>query len=94
MQIFHTKTAHSALKLATSVYPMCNVSKGSSKAKLLIDCKIIVWGECTMAHKKSLEALNHTLKDLTGKSQIMGGKLVILAGDFRHTACDTTGNTC
>ncbi|GBP79652.1 hypothetical protein EVAR_45761_1 [Eumeta japonica] len=37
-----------------------------------------------MAHKKSLEALNFTLKDLRRNNNIFGG-LMMLAGDFRQT---------
>jgi hypothetical protein len=46
---------------------------------------IIVWDECPMAHKKSLEALDRTLKDLRGNNRLMGGDLALLAGDFRQT---------
>lgn len=53
-------------------------------AKLLKLCKIIVWDECTMAHKKSFETLNTTLKDINNNTQLMGGKLILLAGDFRQ----------
>ena len=38
-----------------------------------------------MRHKKSLEALNTTLQDLRENGQLMGGALVVLAGDFRQT---------
>ncbi|GFT41378.1 ATP-dependent DNA helicase [Trichonephila clavipes] len=38
-----------------------------------------------MAHKKSLEALNRTLKDLRGNGQLFGGTLILLAGDFQQT---------
>ncbi|XP_050063212.1 uncharacterized protein LOC126552534 [Aphis gossypii] len=60
------RTAHSALKLPLNMHsnetPTCNVSKNSAMAKVLQQCKLIVWDECTMAHKKSLEALDRTLK--------------------------------
>ncbi|GBP93414.1 hypothetical protein EVAR_84305_1 [Eumeta japonica] len=38
-----------------------------------------------MAHKKSLEALNFTLKDLRRNNNIFGGLMILLAGDFRQT---------
>jgi ATP-dependent DNA helicase PIF1 len=83
------RTAHSALKLplnfAQSEIHICNISKGSGKAKLLQLCKVIVWDECTMAHKKALEALDRTMRDLRGKNQVMGAAVVVLAGDFRQT---------
>jgi len=38
-----------------------------------------------MVHKKALEALQHTLQDLRGNNDLMGGAIVVLAGDFRRT---------
>lgn len=63
----------------------CNISKTSGMGKVLRACKIIVWDRCTMAHKKSLEALNHTLKDFQNNQVPFGGALVLLSGDFRQT---------
>ncbi|XP_036343195.1 uncharacterized protein LOC118752408 [Rhagoletis pomonella] len=83
------RTAHSALKLPLNMQvneePTCNISKNSGMGKVLQTCKIIVWDECTMAHKKSLEALNRTLKDLRNNTNIFGAALILLAGDFRQT---------
>ncbi|XP_075231727.1 uncharacterized protein LOC142330388 [Lycorma delicatula] len=36
-------------------------------AEVFRKCKIIIWDECTMAHKHSFEALDRTLKDLIGQ---------------------------
>ncbi|BHF84822.1 hypothetical protein SprV_0902797400 [Sparganum proliferum] len=83
------RTAHSALKLPLNVHfvetPMCNISKSSGMGKVLQKCKLIVWDECTMAHKKALEALDRTLQDLRGSTRPFGGVLLLLAGDFRQT---------
>ena len=83
------RTAHSALKLPlnlqVSEQPICNISKGSGQAQVLKQCKLIVWDECTMAHKRALEALDRTLQDIRGNRRIMGGAVVLLAGDFRQT---------
>ncbi|XP_026467823.1 ATP-dependent DNA helicase PIF1-like [Ctenocephalides felis] len=38
-----------------------------------------------MPHKKSLEALNFTLKDLRRNNNIFGGLTILFAGDFRQT---------
>ena len=45
----------------------------------------MVWDECTMAHKKALEAVNRTLQDIRENNQLIGGLVVILAGGFRQT---------
>ena len=83
------RTAHSALKLPLNLHstetPTCNISKSSGMGKVLQQCKLIIWDECTMAHKKSLEALDQCLKDLRGKSKPFGSTLILLAGDFRQT---------
>jgi hypothetical protein len=83
------RTAHSAFKLplnmANSEVPTCNISRGSGKAKVLQECKLIVWDECTMSHKAALEALDVTLQDLRNNNRRMGGITLLLAGDFRQT---------
>ncbi|XP_057664461.1 uncharacterized protein LOC130898886 [Diorhabda carinulata] len=52
--------------------------------KVLAVSKIINWDECTMAHKRALEALNRTLKDLRNDSRCFGGAMILLSGDFRQ----------
>ena len=83
------RTAHSALKLPLNIqvieHPTCNISKTSGTAKLLQACDIVVWDECTMAHKKSVEAFDRTMRDIRGCTDLFGGALVLLAGDFRQT---------
>lgn len=81
--------AQSALKLPLNMQsnetPTCNISKNSAMAKVLQQCKLIVWDECTMAHKKSLEALDRTLKDPRSNHNGFGDAMILLAGDFRQT---------
>ncbi|CAG9835156.1 unnamed protein product [Diabrotica balteata] len=63
-----SRIAHSVLKLPLNMQsnetPTCNTSKTSAMAKVLQQCELIVWDESTMAHKKSLVALDRTLQDL------------------------------
>jgi hypothetical protein len=83
------QTAHSALKLPlnlqTTVTPTCNINRTSGMGKVLQSCQLIVWDECTMAHKKALETLHRTLQDFRGNEQLFGGALILLSGDFRQT---------
>ncbi|EFN61253.1 Uncharacterized ATP-dependent helicase YHR031C, partial [Camponotus floridanus] len=83
------RTAHSALKLPLNLQtieePTCNITKTSAMAKVLQNCKIIIWDECTMAHKRALEALDRTLRDLRSNQILFGGAMILLAGDFRQT---------
>ncbi|XP_017461157.1 PREDICTED: uncharacterized protein LOC108354487 [Rhagoletis zephyria] len=83
------RTAHSALKLPLNIQnneaPTCNISKNSGMGKVLQSAQLIIWDECTMAHKKALEALNRTLKDVRANQRLFGGTLILLSGDFRQT---------
>lgn len=54
-------------------------------AKVLRQTDIILLDECTMTHKKSLEAIDRTLKDIRGNAEMFGGALLLLSGDFRQT---------
>lgn len=67
------RTAYSASKLPLNLQtieePTCNITKNSAMAKVLSASKIIIWDECTMAHKRALKALNRTLKDLRNDSR-------------------------
>ncbi|GBP42557.1 hypothetical protein EVAR_82007_1 [Eumeta japonica] len=38
-----------------------------------------------MAHKRAIEALDRTIKDIKGNQHIMRGMVVLLAGNFRQT---------
>ncbi len=81
------RTAHSALKLSLNMQitetPICTIAKNSAMAKILQLCKLMVWDECTMAHKRSLEVLDRSLKDLRDNQNIFGGAMILLSGDFR-----------
>ncbi|XP_067939120.1 ATP-dependent DNA helicase pif1-like [Watersipora subatra] len=80
------RTSHSMFKLPLDIglleTPVCNIRKCTRLAHLLQTTKIIVWDECTMAHKATLEALDRTPKDLYNSDKLMGGVCVFLAGDF------------
>ncbi|VDN03621.1 unnamed protein product, partial [Onchocerca ochengi] len=82
-------TAHSALKLPLNIQlietPTCSISKASSMGKVLQKFILIVWDKCTMAHKKSIEALDRSLQDLRGNIKPFGNALILFAGDFRQT---------
>ncbi|VDM97499.1 unnamed protein product, partial [Onchocerca ochengi] len=83
------RTAHSTLKLPVNTNLIetstCNISKTSGMGKILQKCKLTVWDECTMAHKKSIEALDRSLQDLRGNIRPFGNALILFAGDFRQT---------
>ena len=46
-----------------------------------------------MMHKHGFEALDRTLQDVRENNKIMGGLLILLAGDFRQTLPIVTRGT-
>ncbi|UYV78775.1 hypothetical protein LAZ67_16002710 [Cordylochernes scorpioides] len=85
---FLQRTAHSTFKLPLDLtrdeVPVCNLNADSAMGEVLRQCKFIVWGECTMAHRHALEAVDITLKDCRKDQRPMGGVVLLLAGDFRQ----------
>lgn len=80
------RTAHSRFKIPVDVHEgsTCSISKQSDLAKLLIDSSLIIWDEAPMMNRFCYEALDRTLRDLTGSNHCFGGKIVVLGGDFRQ----------
>nr|XP_027067673.1 ATP-dependent DNA helicase RRM3-like [Coffea arabica] len=81
------RTAHSRFKIPLDISgnKSCQVSKQSSTAKLLIEAKLILWDEASMAKKETIEAFDMLLKDIMECDNPFGGKLVVFGGDFRQT---------
>jgi len=83
------RTAHSAFKLPLNLChhesPVCNINKGTDEANVLEQSCLIVWDEATMSHKNALHALDKSLKDIRSSSLLLGGIVLLLAGDFRQT---------
>nr|KAJ0216741.1 hypothetical protein LSAT_V11C300144770 [Lactuca sativa] len=77
------RTAHSRFKIPinlenNSVY---KISRQSGTAQLLQTAKVIIWDEASMAKRHALEAVDRTMKDITGVMLPFGGKIMVL-GDF------------
>ena len=49
------------------------ISKQSGDELLIIESRLIIWDEATMAHRKLIEGLDNLLHDLTGKHVVFGG---------------------
>jgi hypothetical protein len=56
----------------------------SAEAAVLRQATLIIWDECTMAHKDMLSCLDRLLKDLMNTDEPFGGKIIVLGGDFRQ----------
>ena len=81
------RTFHSRLKapLTADENSTLNISAQSNLAKLIRMSKLFLIDEATMLDKHLLEAFDRTLRDLMNEPSLpFGGKIVILAGDFRQ----------
>ena len=87
-QLLHLgRTYHSRMKapLHPTEESTLNITKQSQLAKLVRRARLLLIDEVTMLHRFQLEALDRTLRDLMDKpDDPFGGKIIILAGDFRQ----------
>uniref|UniRef100_A0ABD2WQT2 ATP-dependent DNA helicase n=1 Tax=Trichogramma kaykai TaxID=54128 RepID=A0ABD2WQT2_9HYME len=81
------KTSHIAFKLPLDITSdcVCNVSPNSIYGDYLRQVKIIIWDEISMASKDAFEAVSRLLKDVSNNDKLFGGKVIVVAGDFRQT---------
>ncbi|EJD34519.1 helicase [Auricularia subglabra TFB-10046 SS5] len=61
------------------------IEQGDSRAQLLQEFRVLIWDEAPMANRAALACVEETCRRVTGDSRPFGGKIVILAGDFRQT---------
>ena len=80
------RTFHSRMKapLTPTEESTLQIQAQSSLAKLVKMSRLLMIDEATMLHRYQLEAMDRSLRDLTGNNQPFGGKVLILAGDFRQ----------
>ena len=81
------RTFHSRFKapLHPTEETTLNITAQSGLAKLIRRARLIVIDEASMMHRFYLEGLDHTLRDLMETPDTpFGGKVLVLAGDFRQ----------
>ena len=87
-QLLHLgRTFHSRLKAPLHPHEKStlHVTAQSSLARLLQRARLLLVDEATLLHRFQLEALDRTLRDIMNQPNIpFGGKIIILAGDFRQ----------
>ena len=93
-----SRTAHSALKSLLNIQsnetPTCNILKNFAMAKVLQHCKLIVWDEWTMAHKKSLVALKKNYERSAKQSEPICWSDDFVSKRFSsNTTSDSTSNS-
>ena len=91
------RTLHSTFKIPLDLYamdvPICSIKKGTALSRVIQEGKATVVDEAPMTNKLEFEALDRTLRDLTGKDQPMGGMCMLLCGDFRQILPVIQGGT-
>ncbi|XP_072392384.1 uncharacterized protein [Diabrotica undecimpunctata] len=61
---------------------MFNIKKRSGIVAAMQRSSVIIWGEYTLAHKHSLEALHRSMQDLNGNDKLFDGAVLLRSGDF------------
>ena len=91
------RTLHSTFKIPLDLHamdiPICSIKKGTALGRVIQEGKATVVDEAPMTNKLAFEALDRTLRDLTGKDQPMGGMCMLLCGDFRQILPVIQGGT-
>ena len=79
--------AYSCFKIPLTIEEggCCSFTKQSGTAKLLQQAALIIWDEASMTKRQNVEALDTSLQDIMGRSDLpFGGKTFVLGGDFRQ----------
>ena len=82
------RTAHSQFRipLAVDETTVCNIKVQSKLADLIRHVGLVIWDEVPMTNRKVFEAVDRTLRDITGKEDyLFGGIPFVLGGDFAQT---------
>ena len=86
-QLLHLgRTLHSRLKapLHPTKDSTLSITTQSSLGNLVKMAKLLLIDEATMLHRFQIEALDRSLQDIMNNQSSFGGKIIILAGDFRQ----------
>ncbi|GFS00474.1 ATP-dependent DNA helicase PIF1 [Elysia marginata] len=82
------RTVHSTFKVPPNIInaetPSCSIKKGTALSRVVQDASLLIVDEVTLLHKKVIEAIDTILKDIRSSSEVMGGLLTLLCGDFRQ----------
>ncbi len=80
------RTTHSNLKIPITLdcTSFCYIRKQDDLAMLIRQTKLILWDKAPMTNKLAFEAVDRTLRDLTGRNEPFGGIVFVMSGDFRQ----------
>ena len=79
-------TVHSRFKVPIKIQTTstCSFKATDATGKLIKDTKLIIFDEMTMLHRHVFEAIDRSIRDLTGNEEPFGGITVVFSGDWRQ----------
>ena len=79
-------TAHSLIRLPLDIRDdgFWSITNGTQRAELIQEATLLIFDEAAMAHRKLIEMLDRSLRDLMQKDELFGDKIIIFSGDFRQ----------
>jgi hypothetical protein len=80
------RTAHSRFKIPIPCHEssVCNISKNSLLAPLVLQTVLVIWDEAPMLHRHIMEAVDRTFQDILGSDKPFGGVPFVFGGDFQQ----------
>ncbi|RVE53281.1 hypothetical protein evm_002114 [Chilo suppressalis] len=84
---FNVETLTSSVLVPGDLMAFLNTSNPvlSPDGRFILASSEVEQDECTMAHRKAVEAVDRTLRDIRQNDRPMGGITVLFCGDFRQT---------
>ncbi|XP_021961437.1 uncharacterized protein LOC110857104 [Folsomia candida] len=81
------RTYHSQFKFRIPIDDTTTspIRSNSADAELFRQAKLLIWDEATMAPSLALAAVDKFLKEVMNNQKPLGGKVLLLGGDFRQT---------
>ena len=79
-------TVHSRFKVPINIQPTstCSFKSSDATGKLIKEAKLIIMDEMTMLHRHVFEAVDRSIRELTGKDVPFGGITTAFSGDWRQ----------
>ena len=80
------RTVHSQFGVPIPIFrdSLCNFKRNKNGAIEILAADVIIWDEAPMGERYIAEAINRTLQLEMKNTKLFGGKIMIMAGDFRQ----------
>ena len=79
-------TAHSRFKIPIALTDTStdDINKRDDAADTIRRCALLVWDKAGMAHRRAIEAVDRTVRDIRDNDAPFGGLLTVFAGDWQQ----------